>query len=255
MRNILPLLPLALTLILAACNGGGSTETPGQMFVNDLNNVDANYVYQLVKENTYRGGAWLVVSQSQFYVSCTDPGNTNTCQNIPYKTFNYAVDLNDPTRGSYGNSANFFNGTSLGVGFDPGSGYFFDMYGNWYEKQGSVIKDLNVLGAKAEQVKQAIYATEIQNRYGLSNERSFALAKMGLDMQYLAKKNGGTLAAKDSEAFEKFAFGGVKVKSMMEHMQTGDSAALQKDKEAIARANGISVDDVAYLLMKSKSSK
>lgn len=239
----------ALGTQLTSCGGGGSSN-PAQVFVDKLNALDAIYLYDLVKQNTQRGGGWIIVSRSETYQSCTDPADSTTCQTIPYNTNNFAVDLNDATRGSYSNNRTFFNGTSLGVGYNSSTHLYFDQYGNTYSKQGETVKDLNVLGAKADQVRREIYARELQSQYGLSVERSYALAKMGTDLQYLAKKNGGTVSEKDAAAFEQFAFGGVKVKNMIAHVQSGNFAAFNKDKEVIAKANGLSMEDVSFLITK-----
>ena len=71
-------------------------------------------------------------------------------------------------------------------------------------------------------------------------------------MQVLAKNNGGRVSTKDSEAFEKFAFGGVKMKNIIEHVQSGNMEAFEADKKKIADTNGLTSDDVNYLLQKFK---
>lgn len=243
----------AITSILVACGGGGSSPSPAEVFVSKLNSQDYKHIYQLVKSATARGGSWIIVSQSEYYQDCYyDVNNVQQCTTVPTFTDNYAINLDDPTRSGYGNDNAFFLGTGLGVGYNKSTGYYFDQYGNQYSKQGGVIKDLNVLGAKAEEVKRAIYATEIQNRFGLSSERSFAMAKMGMNLQALAARNGGKIPAKDQVAFEKFAFGGLDMKTIQSHIQTGDTAAFARDKEVIANANGITVEDVSYLISKMK---
>ena len=247
------IMALGLTLILSSCGGGGggNDQSAADIFVQSLNSLDASSLYQVVKATTVRGGSWIVLSKGDPITVCNDPNDPNSCYLDSVNNLNFAIDLSDPSRGAYGNDALFFNSTALGVGFDGSTGLYFDVYGNKYEKQGEVIKDLNVLGAEANSIKQFMYANEIQAKLGLSAERSITMAKMGMDLQYLAKKNGGTVSDKDAAAFEQFAFGGVKVKSVVEHMQSGNTAALDKDKETIANANGISADDVTTLILKS----
>ena len=240
---------LILTTLIGCGGGGGSSipqESAAQIFVDYLND-DPDHEYHVVKATTAQGGQWIVISRGDY--NGTQTCINGICSPTIVNTSYYAIDIDKYSNTGY--ALDYFYANSLGVNFDSGSGLYVDSFGNKYEKQGSVIKDLNVLGAEANAVKQFIYANEIQAKLGLSNERSLTMAKMGMDLQYLAKKNGGKVSDRDAAAFEQFAFGGVKIKSVMEHIQAGNIAALEKDKETIANANGISADDVATLIMQS----
>jgi hypothetical protein len=200
--------------------------------------------FGLVKSDTRQGDGWIVF-RNRHLESYTNYDGYPDYQLVGFGPF-YAINLNSPDRGTYGNDLQFFNGESIEV-FQIGRDKYQDGMGNIFEIKNSTSKDLEKVGNFTEKIRKEKFSQELMANYGFSAERSVELANLLSDYGHIINKR--SLTEKDQDFFSKKVLG-VDFKNAEVAIKEGSGDSLDNLIQTAAKLNGVTPEQVQELLIK-----
>lgn len=168
-----------------------------------------------------------------------------------------AVDISGYNGSMFGGS-NYLDSATVyhGLRVDPFSdNYYFDTYDEWgypvyytFEESETSSKDLEKIGAIAEEMRVAQSTELLSSEFGLSEDRAFKVAKLANNWNKVAKKRSMTPA--DANLFAKEVIGSdlAEVKEAMTEAAEGNEAGLSLLLEKAADLNGVSPEDMSEIM-------
>jgi hypothetical protein len=136
----------------------------------------------------------------------------------------------------------FQNGTIIGVD-DNGDGTYTDGSGTIYEAHASSSKDLEKIAGYAESLKISVIAEKMVAKFGLSEERSYQIARVVSSYKKLSENRAMT--EEDADHFTDIVLG----TSMNQlHNALNDQQILDQMLETASRKNGITPEHVAQII-------
>ncbi len=270
MKNLVLILGLASTFLLASCGGGGgsgngngggsnggSTGGTGggttlpvdkvQSFVNLLNSrylYDSNYYVVKRPEQTATEGFVVVYSSDTGYIAYDMKNYFDGQSWNSYSSFAeyQPVYIHGTTYDSFGHETFYF-----------GDAYKNSYYGSYagefvFDETSETGKDLEKASAMIEAHKSSKIAEALAGEFGLSEERGLRVAKLVSDWQKLSKSRSMTNA--DANVFTKELLGVDMQKAesaITKHLQGDESEVSELVKKA-AQVNGTSPEHMNELL-------
>ncbi len=225
------------TLVVGCQWGANHTKAnKADFLVSSLETALPGYTITTVKLNSERGN-WVVISSTNggpvgYAAINLDLINTGMSAAVVYSTIVGAgpagIESVAPT-GTYGN-------------------FYVAGSGNVYEETTPTTKDLEKMGAVLESVKYADLSKNLVEKYGLSEERSFKVAKLASEWSRLSKSRSMTDA--DAENFSKGVVG-FKIsdaEAAYSRLQNGDSTQYNDLMNQAANLNGVSPEHMRSIV-------
>ncbi len=282
MKRILVLLTLGLSFSLTSCKGvledftgigthegekfgmnqaavlfvqevlNGCGESPSLLPTNGMNKtLTCDNGWRLVKGDTWREG-WIVVECANA-VLCSFPHGPfgSYLEHGKFMAFNlYNVDQNG---GWYKPGQNIYDCELEGVyveliGMIAGSNQYMDAAGNIYSEAGESKKDLEAIGANVEKMEAKELANVLSTSFGMSEDRSFEVAKLTKAYQKIASKRSLTEMEKNHFSSDLLGVNYNDALNAFKNKLQGNGASYEDMIEKAAAKNGTSPEAISMVV-------
>lgn len=228
---------LASSALVFGCKSSGPTKADkANLVITSLEAALPGYTLTTVKLDSARGN-WAVLSATnggpmQYVAINLDLINTGMSAAVVYSTIMSAGPTGYENVNPTGTYGNFY----IGAG------------GNVYEETQASSKDLEKIAAVMESVKYADLSKSLVEKYGLSEERGFKVAKLASEWSRLSKTRSMTDA--DAENFSKGVVGFkiAEAEAAYTRLQNGDSTQYNDLMGKAATLNGVSPEQMRSIV-------
>lgn len=206
--------------------------------------------WRLVKGDTWRDG-WIVVECANAALCTFGNDFSFPLQHGKYRAFNlYNVDGNGgwykPGQSIYDCELESVDVEYLGI--IAGANQYMDAAGNIYSEAGESKKDLEAIGAKVEKMEAKELANVLSTSFGMSEDRSFEVAKLTKAYQKIASKRSLTEMEKNHFSSDLLGVSYNDALNAFKNKIQGNGASYEDMIERAAAKNGTSPEAISIVV-------